>query len=178
MPAQKDGLCFEVIRSARRFSGLDTAALLAHINSLVSEQSRIFIDRQFTMRQEKDWQVMRAREIRAGNFLPIICWDGEKIAGLSEARRGAFKERHNVSLGIAIGAAYRRCGIGEKLLLLSIREAQKTMKAENIWLEYEDGNVPAKSLYEKVGFRECARLPGFINHYGRYCDKVFMKYSK
>lgn len=171
-------LKFEVIRSAKRFSELDTRALLSHINSLVEEKSRIFIDRQFTLRQEKEWQVMKARELRAGDFLPIICWDGDCIAGLSEAKRGAFKERHNVTLGIAIGKEYRRKGIGEKLLELAVFEAKRTMKAECIWLAYEDGNAPAKGLYEKVGFVECARLPGFINHYGRYCDKVFMKYSK
>lgn len=175
---EKPWLRFEVIRSAKRFSALDTRALLSHINSLVSEESRILIDRQFTLKQEKAWQVERARGLQSGEFLPIVCWDKGAIAGISEARRGAFKERHNVSLGIAVGRAYRGLGVGEKLLKLAVREAKKTMRAKNIWLEYEEGNAPAKRLYEKIGFVECARLPGFINHYGRYCDKVFMKYSK
>ncbi|MFA6490156.1 MAG: GNAT family N-acetyltransferase [Candidatus Micrarchaeia archaeon] len=175
---EKSGLRFEVIRSAKRFSALDTRALLSHINSLVSEKSRILIDRQFTLKQEKAWQAERARGLQSGEFLPIICWDKENIAGITEARRGAFKERHNVSIGIALGKSYRGKGIGKKLLKLAISEAKKTMKAKNIWLEYEEGNTPAKRLYWKMGFVECARLPGFIKHYGRYCDKVFMKYSK
>ena len=171
-------LRFEVIRSAKRFSGLNTDILLAHINSLVAEKSYILFDRRFTLRQEKRWQAERAKGIRAGTYLPIICWDGGKIAGLSDVRKGEYKERHTVFLGVAVARAYRGKGIGEKFLKLAIHEAKKTMKAKCIWLEYQDGNAPAKRLYEKIGFAECARLPGFINHYGRYCDKVFMRYPK
>ena len=54
-------------------------------------------------------------------------------------------------LNVAVSPAFRRQGLGEKLLL-AIEEFAKRKGAERLLLEVREGNSPARGLYEKQGF--------------------------
>lgn len=63
-------------------------------------------------------------------------------------------------LSIAVARARRGSGIGRALL----DKAMARLAAEGIttlFLEVEDGNTPAINLYQKTGFLEIGRRPGY-----------------
>ncbi|MDR6953439.1 ribosomal-protein-alanine N-acetyltransferase [Ancylobacter sp. 3268] len=63
-------------------------------------------------------------------------------------------------LSIAVARSHRGGGIGRAL----VQKAMARLAAEGIatlFLEVEEGNRPAVTLYEKAGFREIGRRPGY-----------------
>jgi ElaA protein len=73
--------------------------------------------------------------------------DGKILAYLRVMDRGA--ESEDVSIGRVL-ATERRRGLGTRVLQEGIRAAEEYFGAERIYLEAQ---VPAKSLYERQGFR-------------------------
>ncbi len=63
-------------------------------------------------------------------------------------------------LNIAVNEKYRRQKIGEALIDWAI-DLAKTKKAESVFLEVRESNVPAKSLYKKMGFLEVGLRRGY-----------------
>ena len=171
-------LRFEVIRSGRRFLSLDTRMLRDFINGFVAEDALIIYDKKMSMKQEKEFQKSKAREIGGKRTVFVLCWKGRELVGNSSATKDLFKQSHNASFGLVVKKGFRGMGIGEKLLSLAIRQARKSLKAKNLWIDYVEGNKPARRLYEKLGFCEVARLKSYYLHKGRYRDKIIMKYGK
>lgn len=144
------------------------------INALVDEDAKIIYDRRVTLREEREWKKGKLAERRRGeSFLLIARVDG-RIAGTSEARRGRFKEKENVSLGLAIAESCRGIGLGEALLRANIETAKMMMRPRNIFLSVLANNRPAKALYRKVGFRRFASFPRWVRHNGKYVAHEFM----
>lgn len=143
------------------------------INALVDENAKIIYDRRVTLREERAWKRSKLAEFRRGESLLFVARVDGKIAGTSEARRGRFKERDNVSLGLAIAEPYRGVGLGEALLRANIG-AVEMMKPRNIFLSVLASNKPAKSLYRKLGFRRFASFPRWVRHKGKYVAHEFM----
>ena len=54
-------------------------------------------------------------------------------------------------LNVAVAPAFRRQGLGEKLLH-ALADFAKNKGAERLLLEVREGNSPARGLYEKQGF--------------------------
>ena len=174
----KGNFKFEVIKSGKRFLSIDTRILRDFINSFVAENAFLLYDKKISLSEEKDWQKSRAKEIDAKTCLFITCWDGKVMAGNSEVRLDRYKQRHNATFDLAVRKEYRGKGLGEKLLKLAIKEAQSRLKSKNLWIEHIEGNTPARKLYEKLGFREVARMDGYVKHGGRYVDRIIMQYIK
>jgi len=61
---------------------------------------------------------------------------------------------------VVVAEAFLRCGIGNALLRELIRRVQNEA-ATAILLEVRESNRPARRLYEKHGFREVGRRPGY-----------------
>lgn len=59
-------------------------------------------------------------------------------------------------VNLAVHPAWRRRGLGERLLRLMLQGAAK-MGIEKIILEARESNSPARRLYGKCGFRVCGR---------------------
>lgn len=176
MNMEKTEFRFEVIRSGRRFLSLDTRMLRDFINGFVAENAMLMYDKKLSLREEREFQKSKAKEIDAKNAIFVLCWQGNRLVGSSDARKEKFKQSHNASFGLIVRKGFRGMGIGEKLLSLAMREARKSLKAKNLWIEHIEGNLPARSLYEKLGFREVARLKSYVRHKGSYRDKILMQY--
>ena len=174
----KEGFKFEVIRSGRRFRQLDTKMLRDFINSFVAENALILYGKKMSLGQEREFQKSKAKEIDAKNCIFVLCWKDGMLIGNSDATKGKLKQSHNASFGLVVKKGFRGMGIGGKLLSLAMKEARKSLKAKNLWIDYIDGNRPARKLYEKLGFREVARMEGYVKHAGKYRDRVIMKYKK
>lgn len=56
-------------------------------------------------------------------------------------------------LTVVVNSKLARCGLGWRLMLAAMREAQMR-GAESIFLEVDDGNAAALGLYRKLGFEK------------------------
>jgi [ribosomal protein S18]-alanine N-acetyltransferase len=63
-------------------------------------------------------------------------------------------------LSIAVAAARRGKGLARRLLDLHLRRLAG-LGARAVFLEVEEGNVPARRLYRRAGFRQVGRREGY-----------------
>ena len=87
--------------------------------------------------------------------------DGE-IAGNCQINfKTRVKDKHRASLGIGLYQKYWGLGVGTALMneLIAAARARGVMQLE---LQHIEGNVRARALYEKVGFRVVAEIPNAI----------------
>ena len=102
--------------------------------------------------------------IRSELSNPLSLWvvaeEGGKIAGYvgSQSVMGWAD-----MMNLAVAPAYRRCGVGEKLvteLIVRLKENDVTC----LTLEVRVSNDPAIRLYQKLGFTEVGRRPGYYHN--------------
>jgi len=80
-----------------------------------------------------------------------------RILGFLVARRLASEwELEN----IVVAPAARRMGVGQRLLDALLAEASHTDNA-SVFLEVRESNVPARKLYEKMGFEQTGRRKSY-----------------
>ena len=72
-----------------------------------------------------------------------------RTAGGFVLARAAAGEAEILSVGV--DPQFERAGLGWRLMLAALREA-KMRGADEIFLEVDEGNGPARRLYEKLGF--------------------------
>lgn len=68
-------------------------------------------------------------------------------------------------LTIAVDPACRRTGLGRELMDAVIRHL-RAERAAALFLEVDEGNMPAISLYRRLGFRQVGRRPGYYRQFG------------
>jgi ribosomal protein S18 acetylase RimI-like enzyme len=129
------------------------------------------------MREEEAWKHTRASEIAEGTKMVVIARDGGRVAGICEVKRGKGKEKHNMGFSMSVDRRYRGHGLGKALMRRAISEGKKAWKPHKIFLFYEEGNEPARLLYESLGFKEAARLRGYLYHCGKFIDRILMEYE-
>ncbi|VVB56800.1 Acetyltransferase (GNAT) family protein [uncultured archaeon] len=149
------------------------------ITPFVKEKSYLSVQKVPTLAQQRAWVAARAKEIDKKALFYVLLFSDGKLVGDCSAHLASERqsERHNVYFGLAISKSHRGMGWGEKLLRRAIVEAKKRFKPHRIWIEHTEGNLPARRLYQKVGFVEVGRLNEYHNHHGRFVDKILMQYK-
>ena len=116
----------------------------------------------FSAEQNAQWVAVNRT---LGNPM-YVALDRERVIGWCEIRRESLPGReHSASLGIGVRAAYRRAGLGRRLIDAAISEARRR-GLERIELWVRSPNIAAIRLYESVGFvlegrrRDAVRLDG------------------
>ena len=95
---------------------------------------------------------------------PLSLWlvasDGENVAGYvgSQTVMGEAD-----MMNLAVSHAYRRKGVGEKLVLDLIQRLND-LQTHSLTLEVRVSNTPAIALYEKLGFIQVGRRPGYYRN--------------
>jgi len=83
--------------------------------------------------------------------------------------------RHVVALTIAVHPGWERKGVGKALLTALIEWARAAPRVEKAELRVRSGNLPAITLYEKMGFVEEGRMKKRIKiGPGQYLDDITM----
>lgn len=124
--------------------------------------------------QESNFLQEKAESENEVEILAIV--DG-RVAGTAgiEAVGNKFKLRHRAEFGISVAKEFWGVGIGQALTRACIECAEKA-GYKQIELNVVAENVPAISLYEKVGFQEFGRNPkGFYSKTGQYQTLVHMR---
>lgn len=114
----------------------------------------------YTPEKEKAWiEKMNASE----DAVMLVCEVDGKIAGNCEVTRmAALKTRHRAVIGIALTSEFWGLGIGTKMFEEMIRAAGRWETVTQLELEFVEGNVRARALYEKMGFRITGVRPNAI----------------
>lgn len=82
--------------------------------------------------------------------------------------------RHIADLNIAVHLGWQSKGIGRKLLEQIIEQAKNLSVIEKIQLNVRASNIPAISLYKKMGFEEEGRLKNRVKIKDLYIDDIIM----
>ena len=99
--------------------------------------------------------------------LSIMAWyEGECIASCvskledqDKPNEGLVRYRGYIAM-LAVDPTKRRCGLGRKLVQMSI-DKMREMEADEVILETEITNVAALNLYESLGFLRDKRLQAY-----------------
>ena len=67
-------------------------------------------------------------------------------------------------MNIAVDASFRRRKIAEQLVNSLIEALKMQFHSNSLTLEVRVSNVPAISLYEKLGFIQVGRRPGYYRN--------------
>ena len=93
----------------------------------------------------------------------LVCLVEGKVAGNCQIMWSTgMKTRHRASVAIALLKAYWGQGIGTRLFREMIRIAEANEQLLQMELDFVEGNVRARALYEKMGFRITGVRPNAI----------------
>ena len=140
------------------------------VGEVARERRYLAIVDAFPPEQNALWvAVNRAR----GNPL-FVALDGERVVGWCEIRREALPGReHSGSLGVGVRAAYRRLGLGRRLMDIAIATAwQRGFARIELWVR--SPNTAAVGLYTRLGFVEEGRRRDAVRLDGGSEDEVLM----
>lgn len=97
------------------------------------------------------------------NEAMLVCLVEGRVAGNCQITWSKhLKLRHRASVAIALLKEYWNQGIGTRLFEELIRIAEEDGKITQLELEFIEGNVSARALYEKMGFRICGVHPNAV----------------
>lgn len=106
-----------------------------------------------------------AADYLAHEFLVAVA--GDRITGFAVARRVATDETE--LLNLAVDPAFRRHGIGRRLLA-----ALASGNKGALWLEVRESNAAARKLYKAFGFKEIGLRAGYYQDSGE--SAIVMKF--
>ncbi|MBT0727706.1 GNAT family N-acetyltransferase [Rosenbergiella australiborealis] len=105
-------------------------------------------------------------------FVAVI---GEVVVGnITLFTEKVIRVRHNVSFGVAVDASYTRRGIAQQLIDFALDYAFNWLAAQRVELRVFSDNLPAISLYQKLGFVVEGTLRQAAFKDGRYQDIIVM----
>lgn len=97
------------------------------------------------------------------NEAMLVCIVEGKVAGNCHiAWEKKIKTRHRASVAIAILRDYWNQGIGTRLFQELIRIAEDNENLIQMELDFVEGNIRARALYEKMGFRITGVKPNAV----------------
>lgn len=165
----KDGRT--IILRKPRWDDLD--GLLDFVNSLVREEALINRIGEVSRSEEIEFLARRLSDIENKKVIQLVADVDGMIVGNAEVVKLSGRESHVGKLGVSVRSGYRRIGIASKLIETLIRQAKKEKLRIILLAVYED-NLPAITLYKKLGFKEIGRTPKGVCWKGEYIDDVKM----
>jgi ribosomal protein S18 acetylase RimI-like enzyme len=160
-----------VLLRAPRQEDLD--GLLDFINSLVREKAPINKTSEVSRSEEDTFLRRQLASIASGDVLHLVAEINGRIVGSAEVSKLSGRESHVGTLGIGVKSGYRRIGIATKLIE-TLTQRAKHQGLKIILLAVYENNVPAITLYRKLGFKEIGRTPKGVYWEGKYIDDIKM----
>lgn len=119
---------------------------------------------------EHAWDVQSFAQLLTAGAAALVANENEVRCGFILSRVAA-DEAEILSLGVV--PENRGHGLGKRLVMAAA-EAAREHGARTMFLEVSEANVPARRLYEGLGFAETARRR---EYYGRGDDAIVLKAS-
>lgn len=160
-----------VIRLPRRE---DVDELLRFINDLADENTFIMVNRRFTKEEETQYLSARLKAIKEKRGFNLVAFHGTRIIANAGVDRKGNRQEHLAELGVSVSPGFRDEGVGSRLLEELLTLAREFLNPKIVLLHVFENNKPAIHVYEKIGFRECGRIPRGILYKGEYVDDILM----
>lgn len=97
------------------------------------------------------------------NRVMLVCVvDGKVVGNSGIAWSDHIKIRHRAEVEIALIKEYWNQGIGTRLFMEMLRIAEENPNILQLELDFVEGNIRARALYEKMGFRITGVKPNAI----------------
>jgi|HubBroStandDraft_3_1064219.scaffolds.fasta_scaffold386609_1 L-amino acid N-acyltransferase YncA len=127
-----------------------------------------------TLSEETDWFARLFRRVLDGNAVALVAEEeGRAVALCTVDRKGPSPEVGHIGVvGIMVGAAWRRRGIGKALLQQVIVECKG--RFDLLELTVFSSNGGAIVLYRSLGFTTWGTLPKGVRRNGTYTDVEHM----
>jgi len=153
----------------------DAEQALKYINTLIKERVNILWQKPFTMKQEKEWVKGELKKNKEGNSINVVVEVNGKMVGVGRVERKlGHAQEHVCVVGLSLLKEFRALGMGKRLMNILCKLGADELKCTIADLDVYDRNEIAKRLYHKLGFKEYGRMPNGLNHYGEFCDHVYM----
>lgn len=110
-----------------------------------------------------------------GTFL-MGAWEGAQLVGMvGFQRQEGLKERHKGTIfSVYVSPAYRKGGTGRRLMLQVLDEVREMEGVVQVLLGVGDLNLPARRLYDSVGFVTYGLEPRCLKVGERYINERHM----
>ena len=137
----------------------DASAMLAFLKTTAGETENLIRYPEECLTDIKAEEDFLSGISRSETNMMILCViDGQVIGNCHLWYTPRIKLRHRGEIAIALLKQYWGLGIGSAMFEEMVAQA-KSWELEHLGLSYIEGNDRAQRLYEKVGFREVARIP-------------------
>lgn len=169
--ARKEGVFMAI--QIQKAVPADAEAILAYLKQVGGETDNLSFGAEgmnFTVEQEQAY--IASMENSADDVMLLAKEEG-KVLGVATLSRLPRRMGHRGDFGISVCKAYWGRGIGT-LLLEGILAFAKANGFEVIDLQVRSDNHRAISLYEKFGFRQLCRYPGFCKIGDNAIDYLLM----
>lgn len=162
-----------IVRHVRRD---DVEILLQFINTLSIEQTYItFQGEQMTLEEESRYVEGFIKKAEDNKAVKLLAFHKDELIGVCDITPKEKVESHIGVFGLTIKKEWRGKGIGKLIMEKTLEEAQKNMsELKIITLGVFSNNPVAKTLYEKMGFKEYGLLPKGIQYKGVLVDHIYM----
>ena len=152
----------------------DGAALLDFLKTTAGETEFLLRYPEESLTDVKSEEDFLGGICRSQTNLMILCeLDGKIVGNCHLWYTPLQKLRHRGELAIALTKDCWGLGLGSAMLSELMTQAER-WGLENLVLSYIEGNDRGRRLYEKLGFREVARLK---DHRGPGLDTVYFRRS-
>jgi L-amino acid N-acyltransferase YncA len=140
----------------------DEEALLAYFQALPAEDRLCLKEDVTDQKVIENW----IYELNYDNILPLLAWHDGEIVGDATLRFNPIGwTRHQGEVRLTTSTHYRVKGLGTTLVQNLIDIATE-LGLEQIAIEIPPVLDKAFYLFEKMGFKEVAHLPGFVKDLG------------
>lgn len=161
--------------SVRRAAPGDASALVALAREVGSEEGRWILTTDAWRSPSEERRYLKAVRRHPDAAVFIAEEDGRLVARLSLARDPHPASRHVADLGLMVASAYRRRGIGTRLLQEAVAWARASGVAK-LELHVFPWNEAALRLYESFGFQREGYRQDHYARDGGYVDAILMAY--
>jgi ribosomal protein S18 acetylase RimI-like enzyme len=164
----------EIIIRYPEISDLDE--MLKYINKLSDEKTFIrYQGEHETLESEIKYLKSSLKAIENKKAVHLIVCYNNKLIAVSGIDMLDKTEKHVGIFGITVAKEYRGEGIGKLLMDLILKEAEKEIPGLKIvTLEVYAKNSIAKSIYERLGFKQYGLLGNGIFRGGVFEDAILM----
>lgn len=149
-------------------------AITDFVNKLSKEDTFLsFAGEEYSLEKEEAWLSNALNEIKFKKNYIIWAVIDSQIIGNVDIKVGRAREEHVGTIGLMVDSDFRGNGLGEYLIRKILDEGKK-MGLKIATLNVFSDNIPARKLYEKVGFIEYGKLSDGFFRKEKFSDKIEM----